>query len=149
MDIGARLLVDVVPDVLLRPLARRMWANVFGSPWRDGVDCGRALLYGRLDQSGCLDDELEFQEGKPKVTVLGWDVREFVRDPANPEPSATKRNPRPCVTKRLPIHVELPDRTWKELLLHPNAAKHQYNRANAACAPRARGGAHTRRWRPS
>ena len=73
MDIGARLFVDVVPKVLLRPLARKMWANVFGPPWQDGVQCGRALLYGRLDQSPLLDDKLEFKEGKPKVTILGWE----------------------------------------------------------------------------
>ena len=135
MDIGARLFVDVVPKVLLRPLACKMWADVFGSPWQDGVHCGRALLYGRLDQSGFLDDRLEFQEGNAKVTVLGWDVREFVRDMANPALSAKKRNPRPCVTKRLPMQVELPDGTWTELLLHPDSKHQQYNRVNAARVP--------------
>ena len=118
MDIAARIFVDVVPKFLLRPLARSMWANVFGTPWQDGVQCGRALLYGRLDQSQLLDDKLEFKEGYTKVTILGWDVREFVRDDApNAARSAQKRNPRPCVIKRLPIQVELPDGTWKELLL--------------------------------
>ena len=124
MDIAARLFVDVVPEVLLRPLARKLWEDVFGSPWQDGVRCGRALLYGHLDQSGFLDDRLEFQVGNRKVTVLGCDVREFVHDTAGTAPSttkrntATKRNTRPCITKRLPMQVELPDgTTFIELLL--------------------------------
>ena len=95
MDIAARLFVDVVPEVLLQPLARKMWAEKFGSPWEDGDDCGRALLYGHLNQSGFLDDKLQFQEGNCKVTVLGCDVREFVHDTASAAASATKRNPGP------------------------------------------------------